>query len=149
MPIECALFLIIAQPRTNGNLKTFRVKESFWDQKQSFLLWKVGLRKWCPFFVFVYFNGCHFTKSEFAKKDTTHCYFIFQSRRGMPSFNGLLMRPMGFDYEKKLEASLLHDRSSNCLLSWLLNFFHNQIPWDTQAHYKLGMSFLLWKMLTK
>ena len=36
------------------------MKESFRAQRQSFLSWKVGLQKWCPIFVFVCFNGCHF-----------------------------------------------------------------------------------------
>ena len=46
---------------TNCNFRTFRVKESFWAKQQSCITLKVSLRKWCPFFVFVCFNGCHFT----------------------------------------------------------------------------------------
>ena len=38
------------------------MKESFWAKEQSFITLKVYLRKWCPFFVFVCFSGCHFTK---------------------------------------------------------------------------------------
>ena len=46
---------------TNCNFRTFRVKESFWAKQQSCITLKVSLRKWCPFFVFVCFNGRHFT----------------------------------------------------------------------------------------
>ena len=46
---------------TNCNFRTFRVKESFWAKQQSCITLKVSLRKWCPFFVFVCFSGCHFT----------------------------------------------------------------------------------------
>ena len=47
---------------TNCDFRTFRVKESFWAKQQSCITLKVSLRKWCPFFVFVCFSGCHFTK---------------------------------------------------------------------------------------
>ena len=70
MHIQSAMFLIIAHPKTNYIFRTFRVKIWLRAQKQSFLSSKVGLQKWCPFFVFVCFNGCHFTKPGFAKKDT-------------------------------------------------------------------------------
>ena len=45
---------------TNCDFRTFRVKESFWAKQQSFINLKVSLRKWCPFFDFVCFSGCHF-----------------------------------------------------------------------------------------
>ena len=54
------MFLIMAQPKTNCNFRTFRVEESFWTKKQSCKLLKVDITKWRPFFVFVCFNGCHF-----------------------------------------------------------------------------------------
>ena len=59
--IQSEMFLIMAQPKTNCNFRTFRVEESFWTKKQSCKLWKVGKKKCSPFFVFVRFNGCHFT----------------------------------------------------------------------------------------
>ena len=46
---------------TKYNFRTFGVNESFWAKQQSCITLKVSLRKWCPFFVFVCFNGCHFT----------------------------------------------------------------------------------------
>ena len=55
--IEAELCLTV----TNCNFRTFRVKESFWANQQSCITLKVSLWKWCLFFVFVCFNGCHFT----------------------------------------------------------------------------------------
>ena len=49
------------EPKTKYILKTFKVEESLWNQKQSCLEWKIGLEKCCPFFDFVCFNGRHFT----------------------------------------------------------------------------------------
>ena len=54
---------------TNCDFRTFRVKESFWAKQQSCITLKVSLRKWCQIFVFVCFNGCHFTLSGFTKED--------------------------------------------------------------------------------
>ena len=55
--IKSAIFLIMAQPKTNCVFRTFRVKESFWSKKQSCITLKVGIEKWCLFFVFVCFSG--------------------------------------------------------------------------------------------
>ena len=62
---------------TNCNFRTFRVKESFWAKQQSYLNLKVNLRKWCPFFVFVCFSGCHFPYDGFSQKDTEGIQFFF------------------------------------------------------------------------
>ena len=55
--IEAESYLTV----TNCDFRTFRVKESFWAKQQSCITLKVSFQKWCPFFVFVCFNGCHFT----------------------------------------------------------------------------------------
>ena len=47
---------------TKSIKRTFEANESFWTKQQSCIILKVSLRKWCPFFVFVCFSGCHFTK---------------------------------------------------------------------------------------
>ena len=49
--IEFAMFLIMAQPKTNEGSGTFRVEEAL----------KVSKKKCCPFCLFVHFSGCHFT----------------------------------------------------------------------------------------
>ena len=63
---HAALFIFTtfswSQPKTNCIFRTFRVKESFWTKKQSWILSKVDIKKWRPFFVFVCLNGCHFLK---------------------------------------------------------------------------------------
>ena len=58
------------------DFRTFRVKESFWAKQQSCITLKVSLRKWCPFFVFVCFSGCHFTQDGFTKKDNVQKIFF-------------------------------------------------------------------------
>ena len=61
--VECATYHIEAEPcltETKCNFRTFGVNESFWAKQQSCITLKVSLRKWCPIFVFVSFNGCHF-----------------------------------------------------------------------------------------
>ena len=68
--------LIMAQPMTNCIFRTFRVKESFWVKQQSCMTLKVSLQKWCPFFVFVCFSGCHFTQDGFTKKDNVQKIFF-------------------------------------------------------------------------
>ena len=50
--------------------------ESFWAKQQSCITLKVSLRKWCPFFVFVCFSGCHFTQDRFTKKDNVQKNFF-------------------------------------------------------------------------
>ena len=62
--VECATYRIEAEPcltETKCNFRTFGVNESFWAKQQSCITLKVSLQKWCPFFVFVCFSGCHFT----------------------------------------------------------------------------------------
>ena len=44
----------------------------FWTKQQSFISKKVGHQKWCPFFDFVCFSGCHFTKSGLFQKQIGH-----------------------------------------------------------------------------
>ena len=74
--IQLAMFLFMAQPKTNCNLRIFRVEIWFRAQEQNFLLEKVSLRKWCPFFDFVYFSGCHFTQPGFTEKDIVQNFFF-------------------------------------------------------------------------
>ena len=50
--IQSAIFLIMAQPKSNCIFRTFRVKESFWAKKQSCITLKVGIKKW-RLFLFV------------------------------------------------------------------------------------------------
>ena len=52
------------------------MNESFWAKKQSWKLSKVDVKKWRSFFVFVRFNGRHFTQSGFTKKDTMEILFF-------------------------------------------------------------------------
>ena len=62
--VECATYHIEAEPcltETKCNFRTFGVNESFWAKQQSCITLKVSLWKWCPFSVFVCFDGCHFT----------------------------------------------------------------------------------------
>ena len=54
--------------QTKYILRAIRVDESFWTQKQSCITRKIGLEKWCLFFYFVCFSGCHFTKSGLFQK---------------------------------------------------------------------------------
>ena len=56
-----AMFWFDTQTTTKYILKTFRGEESLPDQKQSCISWKIGLKKYCLFFDFVCFSGCHFT----------------------------------------------------------------------------------------
>ena len=51
------------------DFRRFRAVKSFWTNQQSFISKKVDHQKWCPFFDFVCFSGCHFTKPDFAKND--------------------------------------------------------------------------------
>ena len=44
------------------------MNESFWTKKESCKFLKVDIKNWCPFFDFVCFNGCHFTKSGLFQK---------------------------------------------------------------------------------
>ena len=74
--IQSAIFLIMAQPKTNCVFRTFRVKESFWTKKQSCITLKVGIKKWRLFFVFVCYSGCHFTWDGFTKKDNVQKIFF-------------------------------------------------------------------------
>ena len=70
--VECATYHIEAEPcltETKCNFRTFGVNQSFWAKQQSCITLKVSLRKWCLIFVFVCFNGCHFTYTGFTKKD--------------------------------------------------------------------------------
>ena len=50
------------------DFRSFRAVESFWTKQQSFVSKKVGHQEWCPFFDFVCFSGCHFTKSGLFQK---------------------------------------------------------------------------------
>ena len=50
------------------NFRSLRAVKSFWIKEQSFISKKVGHQKWCWFFDFVCFSGCHFTKSGFSQK---------------------------------------------------------------------------------
>ena len=50
------------------DFRSFRAVKSFWTKQQSFMSKKVGHQKWCPFFDFVCFSGCHFTKSGLFQK---------------------------------------------------------------------------------
>ena len=62
--VESATFHIETEPcltETKCNFRTFGVDESFWAKQQSCISQKVGLSKWHLFFVFVCFNGRHFT----------------------------------------------------------------------------------------
>ena len=52
--MQSAMFLIMAQPKTNCIFRTFRVKESFWTNKQSCNLSKVDVKKWRPFFLILF-----------------------------------------------------------------------------------------------
>ena len=54
LQIKCAMFHVIAQPKTNCVFRTFRVKESFWAKKQSLITLKVGMG---PFFNYVRVKG--------------------------------------------------------------------------------------------
>ena len=47
---------------------SFRAVESFWTKQQSFISKKVGHQKWCMFFYFVCFSGCHFIQSGLFQK---------------------------------------------------------------------------------
>ena len=62
------IYIALAQPKTNCNLKTLRVEESFWTKKQSCNLSKVDIKNWRPFFEFVCFNGCHLLKLDLQKR---------------------------------------------------------------------------------
>ena len=55
MHIQSAMFLIMAQPKTNCIFRTFRVTESFWTKKQSCKFSKVDIMKCRPFFWFCLF----------------------------------------------------------------------------------------------
>ena len=62
--VECATYHIEAEPgltEIKCNFGTFGLNQSFWAKQQSCITLKVSLRKWCPFFVFLCFSGCHFT----------------------------------------------------------------------------------------
>ena len=77
--VEFATFHIETEPcltETKCNFRTFGVNESFWTKQQSCITLKVSLRKWCPFFVFVCFSGCHFTQDGFTKKDNVQKIFF-------------------------------------------------------------------------
>ena len=50
------------------DFRSFRAVESFWTKQHSFISKKVGHQKWCLFFDFVCFSGCHFTKSCLFQK---------------------------------------------------------------------------------
>ena len=50
------------------DFRTFRAVESFWTKQQSFISKKDGHQKCSPFFHFVCFSGCHFTKSDLFQK---------------------------------------------------------------------------------
>ena len=45
------------------DFRSFRAVETFWTKQQSFISKKVGHQKWSPFFNFVCFSRCNFTKS--------------------------------------------------------------------------------------
>ena len=67
--VEFATFHIETEPcltETKCNFRTFGVNESFWAKQQSCITLKVSLWKWCPFFDFVCFSGCHFTQPGFS-----------------------------------------------------------------------------------
>ena len=72
--------LIMAQQKTNCNLRTFRVKESFWAKNQSCITLKVGIKKWCLFFVFVCFSGRQFFSLSLRKStnvfENSNPYFL-------------------------------------------------------------------------
>ena len=62
----------------NCDFRSFRAVESFWTKQQSFISKKVGHPNWCPFFDFVCFSGCHFTKGELFQKLAGKLSFLFQ-----------------------------------------------------------------------
>ena len=68
MQIECEMFHIMAQPKTNCVFRTFRVKESFWAKKQSCITLKVGIKKKHLFLVFVCFSGRQFFSLSLQKR---------------------------------------------------------------------------------
>ena len=68
--MQSAMFLIMAQPKTNYIFRTFRVAESFLTKKQICKFSKVDIMKWCPFFDFVCFNGCHILKLRYLIRDS-------------------------------------------------------------------------------
>ena len=72
------MFLIMAQPKTNCIFRTFRVDESFCTKKQSCKFSKVDIKKWCPFFNFVCFNGRHILKLRYLRSPSTENFFLFQ-----------------------------------------------------------------------
>ena len=44
--------------------------ESFWTKKQSCKFSKVDIKKWCPFFDFVCFDGRHILKLRYLRRDS-------------------------------------------------------------------------------
>ena len=60
------------------DFRSFRAVQSFWTKQQRFISKKVGHQKWCPFFYFVCFSGCHFTKGGFFQKLARNFSFFFQ-----------------------------------------------------------------------
>ena len=67
MQIQC-IIRKLTSAETKCNFRSFRAVKSFWTKQQSFISKKVGHQKWCPFFDFVCFSGCHFTKSGLFQK---------------------------------------------------------------------------------
>ena len=66
--IQSEIFLFMAQPKINCVFRTFRVKESFWTKKQSCITLKVGIKKWCLFFVLVCFSEGQFFSLSLGKR---------------------------------------------------------------------------------
>ena len=66
------MFLIMAEPKTKCIFRSFKVDESFWTKKQSCKFSKVDIKKWCPFFDFVCFNGRHILKGDDQLFDRWH-----------------------------------------------------------------------------
>ena len=50
------------------DFRSFRAVQSFWTKQQSFISKKIAHQKWCPFFDFVCFSRCHFTKTGLFQK---------------------------------------------------------------------------------
>ena len=72
--MQCSL--LTDQPETKCIFKTFGVEGSFRTKLQSCITQKVGIEKWCLFFDFVCFGGCHFTQPGFAEKDIVESDFF-------------------------------------------------------------------------
>lgn len=75
--IQSAIFLIMAQPNTNCDFRTFSVKESFWGKKQNCITLKISLWKLLvSIFCFCLFQWTSLYLGWIYKKGQNSKFFI-------------------------------------------------------------------------